>query len=438
MRGREGDPRFEWIDPATGDPVPPRSDLGFFLYLMHFLWPIPGGGYVAGAAAVLLLFILISGVIIHLNKLWQELALFRPSLRLRLVWSDAHKVLGVIGLPFQIVIAWTGALLCLQSTVGPVFVQTTLGGDRGALDHALSLGASVRPAGEPGVAPDVRLILARAREALPQARHTQMIFRNLGDRDAFVDVRGEQEDGLLRQTSVRISARDGAVLFARGPGGASRYSRVTEAFYALHLASYGGAGVRVAYALLALLGALGIVTGVLVWLERRRRRGLGAGDVLLARLTAGGCAGACLAVAALFMANQLLPDDLPGRPGWEHRAFYAAWGAAVVFCLARRSAAASARDLLLVAGGLLAIVPMLDGLRNHRVPFDPRAPAHVLGPDVGLLCGAALLVVAGLLIRRIAARADAEERAGQRQAASSLETSPAGLAALEATMENGR
>jgi len=403
-RKREDTRQFAWIDPATGDQLPLRSDLGYFVYLMHFLWPIPGGGYLAGIAATVLLLVLISGLVIQLPKLLPELTRFRPHLRLRLVGSDAHKVTGVVALPFLLVVAWTGAVLCLQSAIGPLFVQTTLAGARGALDQAFAVGPRVPRAGEPGGAPDVRSILARAREALPDASHRQLIFRNLGDRNAYVDVRGEQGDGLLRQTSVRLAASDARVLFVREPAGGSRYSRVMEALSALHFASYGGVGLRVAYALLALMSALCVVTGNLIWLERRRKRGHRAGDVLLARLTAGGCAGVCLAVGAVFLANQVLPDELPGRTDWEHRAFYAAWIAAGVYGLARRSAAGSARDLLFAAGGLLALAPVLDGLRNGRAPFDPRAPWHLLGPDLGLLCAGALLLGAASLIRRLAGR----------------------------------
>jgi uncharacterized iron-regulated membrane protein len=392
---------LQWIDPATGERLPLRSDLGHFLYLMHFLFPIPTGGYIAGIAAVVLLLVLVSGLVIQLDKLWQEFIRFRPGLRLRLSASDAHKVLGVTTLPFLLVIAWTGAILCLQSVVGPVFVKTTLAGDMAALEHALSLGGRARPSGVQGDAPDVRALLARAKETLPGATPTQLIFRNLGDRDAVVDIRGEERRGLLDRTTVQLSAHDARVLFARGPGGNSHYSRVTESLAGLHFGNFAGADLRVAYAILSLLGALGIVTGNVIWLERRRKRGLFTFDVLLARLTSGGCAGLTFAVAALFVANQVLPDHLLARPAWEHRAFYVAWGAAAIYGLARRSASLSARHLLLAAGTLLGLVPILDGLQNRRLPFDPRAPMSLLGADVGLLCTGLLLVAASLVIARL-------------------------------------
>ncbi|WP_176716475.1 PepSY domain-containing protein, partial [Aeromonas sp. EERV15] len=40
--------QFTWIDPATGAHIPTRSDLGYFLYLMHVIGPIRGGIYLAG------------------------------------------------------------------------------------------------------------------------------------------------------------------------------------------------------------------------------------------------------------------------------------------------------------------------------------------------------------------------------------------------------
>ena len=63
---------------------------------------------------------LLSGLVIHLPKLFGDLFALRPGRNLKQLWQDAHNVIGVLSLPFHLMFAVTGALLCL------VFVQMAL------------------------------------------------------------------------------------------------------------------------------------------------------------------------------------------------------------------------------------------------------------------------------------------------------------------------
>src|SRR3546814_21003212 len=56
---------------------------------------------------------LLSGVVIHLPKLLQNLFALRPGRNLKQFWQDAHNVIGVLSLPMHVMFAITGALLCL-------------------------------------------------------------------------------------------------------------------------------------------------------------------------------------------------------------------------------------------------------------------------------------------------------------------------------------
>lgn len=70
--------------------------------------------------------VLVTGVLIHLKDIVRRFHQFRPDKSRRVLWSDMHKVLGVMGLPFQLMYAYTGAfivlaLLLLKTFTGPVF-----------------------------------------------------------------------------------------------------------------------------------------------------------------------------------------------------------------------------------------------------------------------------------------------------------------------------
>ncbi|AKQ68392.1 hypothetical protein A176_005304 [Myxococcus hansupus] len=42
-KDKAGERNSVWLHPATGEQAPERSDLGYFLFLIHFLYPLPGG-----------------------------------------------------------------------------------------------------------------------------------------------------------------------------------------------------------------------------------------------------------------------------------------------------------------------------------------------------------------------------------------------------------
>src|SRR5690606_15505121 len=100
-----------WVDPTRGEFVARRERLSDFLYHLHFL-RLPFTGLLellAGVAAVALFVTIVTGLLIQLHRLLRELTQFRPAARTRTVASDLHKVLGVLGLPFQALYAFSGA-----------------------------------------------------------------------------------------------------------------------------------------------------------------------------------------------------------------------------------------------------------------------------------------------------------------------------------------
>ncbi|KFE72458.1 PepSY-associated TM helix domain-containing protein [Hyalangium minutum] len=394
-----GTVQSSWMDPVSGQPLGERSDLGEFLNAMHFLDPIPGGKYLAGIASVVLLLLIVTGGLIQLGKLVRELVQFRPHQGHRVRWSDAHKVLGVVNAPFLLLFALTGTVLCLSAWLQPAVVATTLEGDARAVESATDWPVPPPRKGEAARAPDLRLALERAQQRFPQATHRWFFIDNLGDANAVVHLPGESSGTINAFEHVWVSLA-GEIVRVREKGGATSYSRTMETLYGWHFATWAGLPVKVLYALLALLASFGILAGNLLWLERRRSRGLGSFDRLLEKLTAGGCAGLTFAVAALFLANQLLPAALHERPRYEHALFYVSWLGALGYALVERSAARSARRLLIGASGLLFAVPLIDAARTARIPFASGSP-FVLATELGLVFLGLLLAGAARAVSRM-------------------------------------
>ncbi|MEY4547685.1 MAG: hypothetical protein RL685_3880 [Pseudomonadota bacterium] len=353
---------------AAGKLVPLRSELGSFLYELHYLGPIPNGIYAAGVASLALLLALVTGVLIHWKDLLRQWFQFRPERVMRTWSSDVHKVLGVFGLPYLLLYAWSGAVLCLAvKTVEPALEAALFQGDEHAARIARGSGERPpRPSGHlTGRLPDVDGALATAQRELPGLRPTWVGIEHVGDERSTVHIFGALPGLALATADVTVEASSGRVLQVLPPDG-SHFRRFEAWFYGLHYARFGGYGVRILYALLALASCAVIVTGNLVWLERRDLRRAHWGNRLLERLTAGWCAGVVLATGAALLANRLLGFGSGESTGAEQWAFWLVWGLAIAApFVARSSRRVAAYQLLLAAaalGGALLLEVSANGL----------------------------------------------------------------------------
>jgi uncharacterized iron-regulated membrane protein len=124
-------------EPITVDPggaVPRTSRVADVFFHLHFLWheDVPIGMVIAGLLGVVFLLAVVTGVAIHLKDVGRQMYRFRPAARPRALWSDLHKVLGMWGLPFQIMIALTGALICVLGMLSPHVGRAVFDGNKEA------------------------------------------------------------------------------------------------------------------------------------------------------------------------------------------------------------------------------------------------------------------------------------------------------------------
>src|SRR3546814_12943346 len=89
--------------------------------------PVVWGRWLAGVAAMFMLVAIVSGVITH-KKIFVDFFTFRWGKGQR-SWLDAHNALSVFGLPFHLMITYTGlvTLMAMRSEerrVGEEWVST--------------------------------------------------------------------------------------------------------------------------------------------------------------------------------------------------------------------------------------------------------------------------------------------------------------------------
>src|SRR5690606_3649910 len=95
---------------------------GNFFFSLHYqLHAGTFGMYVVGLAGMFMLVALDSGVIIH-RRIFQDFFTLRPNANGQRAWLDGHNLFGVIGLPFHLVMAYTGVAIFVASYM-PAGVQ---------------------------------------------------------------------------------------------------------------------------------------------------------------------------------------------------------------------------------------------------------------------------------------------------------------------------
>lgn len=384
-----------FVDPAVpGAGYARTSRVADVFFHLHFLWhdALPIGMFVAGLFGIGFLLLVVTGVAIHLKDFGRQLYQFRPLERARTLWSDLHKVLGVWGLPFQVLLALTGALICVMSVLAPHVGRAAFEGNRGAAEAEL-WGAPELPKPPSGLrtpALGFHDLASRAERALPGMRAGFVSIAPWGDAAAVATVYGDRPGhGVWPEVKVVLRAGDGTVTAIDAGGEESVTHDVVHALYGLHFGSYGGWPIRACYVVLGLAGWITILSGNWIWIARRRARGKGRGAELLARLTIG-IGGGMLPAGALLLCVNRLAAPTAARVDLEVYGFFAAWAAVTLACLALPGTRRTWAGVVGLAGAALAAVPVLSLITG----------AGITGVEIGAAIAGGLCVGAAAILRR--------------------------------------
>lgn len=391
---------YRAFDPATGAPAARTTLGGQFFYRLHFELELPWwiGRHIAWIAAAVMLVAIVSGVIAH-RRFFRDFFTFRPAKGQR-SWLDAHNAMGVLALPFHVMITFTG-LVTLASMALPWGIAANYGRDSARFFRDFAPGAIERPAaGRPAPLAPVAPILADAR-ARTRAPLGMLYVVNPGDAGAIVQVLVSDETGLAHEP--RTLSYDGVTGRLLADAAETRpLKRTYDVLYGLHLARFAPALLRWLYALGGALLTAAIASGLVLWIVKRREKApLGLGNRLVERANVGVIAGLPVAAMAFFWANRLLPLDLAARADAE--VHVALWTAAT--CLALGLALPPRRGWPLLLG-LAAVACAGAPLVGLAVGID--GPALAAPGLTVLRVGDALMLACGLgfaIAARRAARA---------------------------------
>jgi uncharacterized iron-regulated membrane protein len=367
---RHGTWLFATPGQLAGSPTPPGASLPELVNALHYTLGIPvAGTWLMGIVSLLYGIALVSGVVIHLPRMAKDLFALRPGRNRKRFWQDAHNVIGVLSLPFHIMFAVTGALLCLllvlMLALNPLIYEGKLmGASAAAMDTApvVQAAGSAKPL-TPLANWHARSIAVARSQGIADFTPGYLKLAHAGDAHAVVEITGTSPRG-LGAGAVALDAGSGALLATQLPGSRDANHAALAAVYALHFGDYGNAAVQWLYCLLGLGGATLFYFGNLLWIESRRKRGGAAqrpGAMLMARATVGICLGVCVAVSAAFVAAQVLPALGWDAAAGERWACFGTWLACVLWT-AWRPPLRAAQELLWLAAIVTALIPLAHGL----------------------------------------------------------------------------
>lgn len=247
--------------------IHPWTDMLTSLHLYLHL-PSTFGMIVVSVFGALLCALIISGFLAH-PRIFRDAFNLRLGGARRLEQADIHNRLSVWGAPFHLMIGVTGAYFGLAALMNLLIATAFFDGDR---DAAIGAVHSPAPALQQEVAPmDVQGALERMAEVAPEAEPFYITIEDINTPGQYMIIGGRHHDRLIYGEQYRFDQEGrylGKAGYTDGPGG----RQAIFSTYRMHFGHFGGVPVLLLYGVLGLALTAVPVTGVNIWLVRRRRR----------------------------------------------------------------------------------------------------------------------------------------------------------------------
>jgi hypothetical protein len=383
-RGRRGaeDSMYFTYDLATKKPSD-YSDgytMGEFLYRLHFLAPLnqiginigrPFGYTLAGLVSFIFLFALISGLMLHWDKIKSNFFVFRPGNKWKTVWTDMHTALGVIGFPYQFMYALTGIVLIVNSVLIIPFSKYLYDGKEDQVYEALGYSDNTKYTYlyEP-LTTDFKMgdFLDKLEKKWPNSHMNRIFIKNYGDKSMHVVALydADMDKNFAGSGKMIYRVTDNKILFEKSAAENGSYLDYMKGLiYRLHLADFGGYPVKIIYFVLGIMGCFVIISGILIWLVARDKNNIPKRKRIFNFWAANVFMASCLTMfpvtAMTFIAVKLATKV--DQPFVFHVYFYS-WLALGIFYIIRRNIGKTNLETLLLGSILSLAVPIVNGIKT--------------------------------------------------------------------------
>ncbi|MCH5718939.1 PepSY-associated TM helix domain-containing protein [Niabella hibiscisoli] len=312
---------------------------------------------------------MITGLLLHWNKIVANFYVFRPWEKLKTVWTDLHTALGVISFPFLFIFAVTGSFFLISY---PLFTQPTakiqFGGNEDSLNAVL--GYDQRKTEFANIPlqnkADVNYFLEQAAAKWDHTRLSSLQLVNYGDASMEVVVKNAlpTQQKFVSSGEIIYKAASGEVLELKDPNRSSGYADVVQnLIYNLHFGNYGGYAVKILYFLLGICGCVVIISGVLIWLTARNKKNIPEKkkrfNEWLTHIYLAISLGMFPVTAAAFIAVKIQPN---GGTAFIYPFYFWSWLAVAFLLSIRKNNYKTNRDCMLSGAIIGLAIPIVNGI----------------------------------------------------------------------------
>lgn len=233
--------------------------------------PMTVGIILVGALGVMLAALAVTGVVAH-PRIIRDAFRLRARGNRQLAQADWHNRLGVWTLPFVVTLALTGAIIGLSSVGADLLGKRYFGGDTLAA-YGPIFGEEHPVDKRPAPLPDVAAPLRHMAAAFPAATPTYVTIHDPATRGQNIQLLADHQRRLIYGEAYHFDAAgryEGRLGLSDGPLG----RQAAASLYNLHFGKFGGLPIQLAYIAFGLALCVVTATGMSLWLQKRRRRGL--------------------------------------------------------------------------------------------------------------------------------------------------------------------
>ncbi|MEL6868937.1 MAG: PepSY-associated TM helix domain-containing protein [Pseudomonadota bacterium] len=263
----------DWIaDPDSGELTSlihaPYAEM---VELLHtdLLLPRPWGRYLVGLIGVAMFTLILSGIFAH-PTIVKDAFKLRLRSNARMAWTDVHNRLSVWGLPFHLILTFTGAFLGIAGIIVAALALLAYKGDQEAAIQVIQGPQAILERPLLQTPTDYAAMLEHSQA---DDRQLSLLVANNPEHSGYTTTVAYYEAGILSARTSDIYRNDGEFLQKFGGKGSPAGNRVFGMVQPLHYGTYGGYTIKFFYLILALALTYITSTGMMIWFKRKRQQG---------------------------------------------------------------------------------------------------------------------------------------------------------------------
>lgn len=353
------------LDARTGEIIGEagKFNYGNFVYQLHYNLGLGRiGVYFVGIITLFFFVAVLSGLVIHWRKLFKNFFQYRKDGN-KDKWLDAHNIIGTMGLPFHVMYAFTGLVFNLVIVYQISYALVLYQGDQQKLLAAAGfnephLAITNQTVPITGIN-ELEKIAAKEMGDVPVNR---VMIEHFGDESAVVIFQAQRADKFSTETEAHYQISNQELIYLTKDNHNNAVRSGLGVIARLHFGDFAGYGLRVAFLLMGLATCYVILTGNLMWLDKRAKQRHQSQRSLnfVRRLTSGGFIGFIFAIATGFVAARLVPVELSSRSELIENTVFISFFVLLVLAQFINNQVKFSQYALQLSGGLFAFVILLD------------------------------------------------------------------------------